>query len=122
MMPDNVQQFLLNENIRLATEVDLLSADLKYLREVMTTMSKLLAQAEVPVPTEELAMLAKQHDERVANIVNMSTAIAQFQQSLLGMRTGEESAGMRTGKPVTNEDVENILKQIDPTIVKKMGE
>ena len=92
MMPDNVQQFLLNENIRLATEVDLLSADLKYLREVMTTMSKLLAQAEVPVPTEELAMLAKQHDERVANIVNMSTAIAQFQQSLLGMRTGEEVA------------------------------
>ena len=122
MMPDNVQQFLLNENIRLATEVDLLSADLKYLREVMTTMSKLLAQAEVPVPTEELAMLAKRHDERVANIVNMSTAIAQFQQSLLSMRTGEESAGMRTGKPVTNEDVENILKQIDPTIVKKMGE
>ena len=122
MMPDNVQQFLLNENIRLATEVDLLSADLKYLREVMTTMSKLLAQAEVPVPSEELAMLAKRHDERVANIVNMSTAISQFQQSLIGMRTGEESAGMRTGKPVTNEDVENILKQIDPTIVKKMGE
>ena len=85
MMPDNIQQFLLNENIRLATEVDLLSADLKYLREVMTTMSKLLSEAEVPVPSEELAMIAKRHDERVANIMNMSAAIAQFQQSLHGV-------------------------------------
>ena len=121
-MNHDVQQFLLNENMRLATEVDLLSADLKYLREVMATMSKLLAEAEVPVPTEELALMAKRHDERVAKIINMSAALAQFQQSMLGMRTGEDSAGMRTGKPVTNEDVENILKQIDPTIVKKMGE
>ena len=113
----HVVDMLLKENLRLATEVDLLMADLRYLRDIMQVMSRLLQQHEVPVPTDELANLSRQHDERLKNVQQMSDVISQFQQNLAGMRTGEDSAGMRTGrktyKPVTDEDVENILKQID---------
>lgn len=113
----HVMDMLLKENLKLAAEVDLLRAEQRYVNDIMNIMARLLQQNEVPVPREELDTLAKQHEERVQNIVKMTDAINDFQQMLAGMRTGEESAGMRTGKhtpkPVTNEDIENILKQID---------
>lgn len=113
----HVMDMLLKENLKLAAEVDLLRAEQRYVNDIMNIMARLLQQNEVPVPREELDTLAKQHEERVQNIVKMADTINDFQQMLAGMRTGEESAGMRTGKhtpkPVTNEDIENILKQID---------
>lgn len=114
-------KLMAQENFRLAAEVDLLSADLKYLRDVMGVMSRLLAAHEVPVPTEELAMLSKQHAERIIGISKMASAVNEIQGMVFGMRTGDESAGMRTGK-VTEDDVTRILSDIDPDIVKKMGE
>ena len=120
-MTDDVRDLLLNENLRLATEVDLLAADLKYKEEIISMMARLLSHHNVPVPTDELGMLAKKQEERLYNIVHMSDAVRQFQAKLLGMRTGESSAGKRTGE-VTEEDVNRILSDIDPDIVKKMGE
>lgn len=117
----DAEKILLTENFRLAQEVDLLSADLKHLRDVMQVMSRLLSENNVPVPTEELALLALQHEERVQAIAKMSNAVSEIHNILLGMRTGEKSAGKRTGK-VTEEDVNRILSDIDPDIVKKMGE
>jgi hypothetical protein len=113
----HVIDMLLKENLKLATEVDLLRADQRYVNDVMGIMARLLQQNEVPVPREELDSLAKQHEERVKNIEKMADTIFDFQAMLAGMRSSVESAGMRTGmhtpKPVTNEDIENILKQID---------
>jgi hypothetical protein len=117
----DAEKILLTENFRLAQEVDLLGADLKHLRDVMQVMSRLLHEHNVPVPNEELTILALQHEERLLAITKMSNAVASIHEMLLGMRTGENPVGMRTGK-VTDEDVNRILADIDPDIVKKMGE
>lgn len=118
---NEVVQLLAKENFKLAGEVDLLSADLKYLQDVMVVMSRLLAEHNVPVPSEQLALLAMQHAERIHNISVMADAVDKVQSLLLGMRTGKESAGMRTGG-VTAEDITRVLSDIDPEIVRKMGE
>ena len=64
----HVVDMLLKENVRLASEVDLLIADLTYLREVMSVMSRLLQEHDVAVPTDELETLERKHDERVKKI------------------------------------------------------
>jgi len=117
----DAEKILLTENFRLAQEVDLLSADLKHLTDVMRLMGGLLQEHNVPVPNEQLTLLAMQHQERIFAIQKMSNAVSDIHDILLGMRTGEKSAGMRTGE-VTEEDVNRILSDIDPDIVKKMGE
>ena len=120
-MSDFLQQMLLKENLRLATENDILNSEVKFLSDMISLMTPLLREHEVPVPTKRIEDISREHQKRLTHIQELHKIVEDFQQKLVGMRTGEESAGMRTGAPVTDEDVNNILKQIDPDIVKRLS-
>lgn len=127
MIDDPLLRQVIGENFRLATEVDLLTADLKYLKSVMGLMSKLLGEHDVPVPSDDLDKLEADHADRIQRITNMAKVIEEIQGLAFGMRTGDKtekptkSPGMRTGE-VTAEDVNRVLGDLDPDIVKRMGE
>lgn len=113
---------LLRMNFKLALEVDTLGANLDYLRNMAVIMTRLMSEHNVPYPAEEIQKLEDELSARIENINQYAETILRVQDAVFG----EKSAGMRTGsnfgKPVTDADLENILGQIDPDIVKKMGE
>lgn len=118
---DEITRNLIKENLHLAYEVDALRAAVSMYQKFSSVMAKLLDKQGVPLSGEEYNRI---NDEYLARMKIVEEAF-EMNQTLfrlsVGMRTGDTSFGMRTGK-VTEEDVNRILSDIDPEIVKKMGE
>ena len=112
---------LFKENAHLAYEVDSLRAAVVMYQELTHLMATLLDKENVSIPVAEYEVIQQRYKMRMKQIDEMCAANKIILDTLVGMRTGESPFGMRTGK-VTEEDVNRILSDIDPEIVKKMGE
>lgn len=108
---------LLRMNLELAKEVDMLKANLDYLRDMSVIMCRLFRDHNVPYPKEEFVPLEEKLAKQLNNIETFANQISEMHEALYRMQNFENSSGMRTGneapKPVTEECIENILRQID---------
>lgn len=118
-MDDKIK--LIQENVRLAFEVDSLKATVEMYQRLTSMMAKSLDKENIPLNNEEFERIRNDYEMRMKQVTQLFDMNKFLLESFVGMRTGESSFGMRTGK-VTEEDVNRILSDIDPEIVKKMGE
>ncbi len=125
MMSDKDKiNYLIVQNLQQAAELDMMDARLKYCIGVIEEQTRILDDTDIPVPEYAVKELLSAYQQDIEKMTIRYDQLFESYKKIFGGDVSPNSAGIRTGETqikITEEEINNLLSDLDPEIVKKMG-